>query len=63
MGVQLLQVVEHIRTHSRGLPSLDLARLNLKVGKPLSRLAAELPDDPALVGAAWQAAHEILSEK
>jgi hypothetical protein len=61
--LQLIQIVEHVRANSRGLPNLDLARLNLKVGKPLSRLAGSLPDDPALVEAAWRAANEILSEK
>lgn len=60
MGLQLLQIVEYVRKNSRGLPNLDLARLNLKVGKPISRLAASLPDDPALVEAAWRAANEIL---
>lgn len=60
MGLQLLQIVEYVRKNSRGLPNLDLARLNLKVGKSISRLAASLPDDPALVEAAWRAANEIL---
>lgn len=63
MGEQLQTIVEHIRTHSRGLPSLDLARLNLRVGKPLSRCAATLPDDPQVVAAAWKAAHAILEER
>lgn len=62
MGEQLQSIVEHIRTNSRGLPSLDLARLNLRVGKPISRCAATLPDDPELVAAAWKAARAILAE-
>jgi hypothetical protein len=62
MGERLLQVVEHIRVNSRGVPALDLARLNLRVGKPLSRFAATLPDEPALVASAWAAATEILKD-
>ena len=62
MGDQLLQVVEHIRMNSRGVPALDLARLNLKLGRPVSRFAATLPDDPALVASAWAAAAEILKD-
>jgi hypothetical protein len=62
MGIRLVEVVEHVRTHSKGLPTLDLARLNLRVGKPLSRYAAMLPDEPEVVEAAWRAAHEILAE-
>jgi hypothetical protein len=62
MGEQLQTIVEHVKINSRGLPSLDLARLNLRVGKPLSRCAATLPDDPALVAAAWRVARDILSE-
>lgn len=62
MGEKLLRVVEHIRVNSRGLPALDLARLNLKIGRPVSRFAATLPDDPALVASAWEAANEILKE-
>lgn len=62
MGDQLLRVVDHIRVNSRGIPALDLARLNLKIGRPLSRFASSLPDDPTLVAAAWAAAEEILNE-
>jgi len=62
MGEQLQTIVEHVRTKSRGLPSLDLARLNLRVGKPISRCAASLPDDPELVAQAWKAALAILAE-
>ena len=62
MGEKLLQVVEHIRVNSRGVPALDLARLNLKLGRPVSRFAATLPDEPALVESAWAAANEILKD-
>lgn len=62
MGEKLLQVVEHIRVNSRGMPALDLARLNLKLGRPVSRVAASLPDDPELVASAWAVAEEILKE-
>jgi hypothetical protein len=51
-----------VRRTSKGLPNIDLARLNLKTGRPLSRLAAEIPDNPLLVQAAWAAAREILGE-
>lgn len=62
MGVRLQAIVERVRSESRGLPNIDLARLNLKVGRPLSRQAAELPDDPQLVALAESVAREILSE-
>lgn len=62
MGVQLQEVVDYVRRQTRGIVSLDLARLNLKVGKPLSRAADKLPDDPAVVAAAWKAAREIVAE-
>ena len=62
MGARLLAIVERVRTESKGLPNVDLARLNLKVGRPLSRQAAELPDDPTLVALAESIAREILSE-
>ena len=60
MGLELQRVVEHVRTNSRGIVSVDLARLNLLVGKPLSRMAHELPDEPKLVALAWDAAREIV---
>jgi len=63
MGHELRRVVEHVRLHSRGIVNIDLARLNLLVGKPLSRMASELPDEPKLVGAAWAAAREIVGEE
>lgn len=62
MGVRLLAIVERVRAESKGLPNVDLARLNLKVGRPLSRQALELPDDPQLVALAESIAREILSE-
>jgi hypothetical protein len=62
MGVRLVQVVTHIRQHSRGLPNIDLARLNLRLGHPISRYAADLPDTDELVEQAWRVAREILSE-
>ena len=63
LGALLLRIVEEVKTGSRGIPNVDLARLNLRVGKPLSRLAATLPDEPALVDAARKAADEILAGK
>lgn len=62
MGIELVKIVEHVRRNSKGLPNIDLARLNLKTGRPLSRHAADIPDTPFLVQAAWAAANEILSE-
>ncbi|HMU38285.1 MAG TPA: hypothetical protein PKE31_04685 [Pseudomonadota bacterium] len=62
MGKRLVEIVEQVRTRSKGLPSVNLARLNLKVGKPLSRFAATLDDDPATVAAAERALKEILSQ-
>jgi hypothetical protein len=60
VGVRLKEVVDRVRRHSTGMPSVNLARLNLKVGRALSRLAGELPDDPELVADAQRAADEIL---
>jgi hypothetical protein len=60
MGQQLLRIVEQVRSKSRGFPNLDLARLNLLTGKPLSRKAIEIPDDPKVVAEAQAAAREIL---
>jgi hypothetical protein len=61
MGARLVAIVERIKSASNGIPHFSLARLNLKTGKPLSRDAATLPDDPELVAAAEKAANEILS--
>jgi len=63
VGARLLQIVEEVRTRSAGLVNVDLARLNLRVGKPLSRLAAEIPDEDELVARARAAADEILGRK
>jgi hypothetical protein len=59
----LLQIGEEVRTRSAGLVNVDLARLNLRVGKPLSRLAAQIPDEDELVDRARAAADEILGRK
>lgn len=63
MGIELVRIVEYVRQNSKGLVAIDLARLNLKVGKALSRQAAILDDDPALVSAAWDAAKELVGER
>lgn len=63
MGQRLLEIVEQVRLHNHGLPSVNLARLNLKVGKPLSRCAATMADDPKTVLAAERALLEILAAK
>lgn len=60
MGQRLLDIVERIRRESKGLPDIDLARLNLRVGRPLSRQAFSLPDDPELVALAERVMHELL---
>lgn len=62
MGTRLVAIVDRVRTRPNGLPGVDLARLNLKVGKPLSRLAASIADDPEIVARAERAAHEIMTE-
>lgn len=60
MAARLAAIVDRVRRESRGLPNIDLARLNLRVGKPLSRMAMELPDDPETIRIAEAAAEEIL---
>ncbi len=62
MGRKLEAIVERVRRESTGLPNIDLARLNLRVGQAISRLAAQLPDDPEIVARAEAAADEILTE-
>ncbi len=62
MGTRLVAIVDRVRTRPNGLPGVDLARLNLKVGKALSRLAATMDDDPELIARAECAAREILTE-
>jgi len=63
VGARLKAIVDDVRYNSKGLVNIDLARLNLRVGKPLSRLAAELADDDDLVARARSAADEILGSK
>jgi hypothetical protein len=60
MGQRLVAIVERIRRESKGLADVDLARLNLRVGRPLSRSAHSLPDDPDLVELAERIARELL---
>jgi hypothetical protein len=60
MGVVLVSVVDYVRRHSKGSTAVDLARLNLLVGRAVSRNAQALPDDPELVQRAWRHAHEIV---
>ncbi|MEM7152753.1 MAG: hypothetical protein AAF799_07915 [Myxococcota bacterium] len=52
-----------VQTECSGLPAVSLARLNLRVGKPLSRMAALMPDDPDIVALAEKVAEELLSEQ
>jgi hypothetical protein len=61
MGARLQAIVDRIRRQSTGVVNVDLARLNLRTGKPLSRLAMEIPDDPELVAHAEAVCSEILS--
>jgi hypothetical protein len=60
LGTELQRVVEYVSRNSRGLAAIDLARLNLRVGKPLSRCALTLPDHPETVELAWKLAREIV---
>lgn len=61
MGQKLRAIVERIRRETTGIAELDLARLNLKVGVALSRIAADIHDEASLVARAERAADEILS--
>jgi hypothetical protein len=61
MGARLVEIVERVRQRPDGMPSVDLARLNLRVGKAISRMAATLADDPDLVERAQRIASEILA--
>lgn len=45
---------------SKGLAAVDLARLNLRTGSPLSRAASRIADDPKLVELAWRVAVELV---
>lgn len=60
MGTKLIEVVDYVRKHSRGTPAVDLARLNLLVGRAISRSAAALPDETDVVQRAWASAREIV---
>ncbi len=62
MGMQLAAVVDYVRQKSRGTAVVDLARLNLLVGRAISRNAMSLPDEPEIVQRAWQHARSILGE-
>lgn len=62
VGAELKRVVDYVNANSKGLPAVDLARLNLRIGKPISRSAMTLADQPELVERAWKYAMEILSE-
>lgn len=62
MGTELQRVVEYVNKNSKGLAAIDLARLNLRVGKPLSRCAMTLPDQPEIVELAWKLAREIVED-
>lgn len=63
MGVELQAVVDFVRGNSSGTPAVDLARLNLLVGRALSRNAAALADEPELVHRAWLCAREIVGDE
>lgn len=62
MGVELAKVVDYVRKKSKGAPAVDLARLNLLVGRAISRNASSIPDEPEFVERAWFHARAILGE-
>ena len=62
MGVELVEVVDYVRRKSRGAAVVDLARLNLLVGRAISRNAMTVPDEPEVVQRAWFHARSILGE-
>jgi hypothetical protein len=62
MGIELAKVVDYVRLKSRGTAVVDLARLNLLVGRAISRNAMTLPDEPEFVQRAWFHARSILGE-
>jgi hypothetical protein len=62
VGVELEKVVRYVRESTAGVPPVDLARLNLLVGKALSRNAASIPDEPELVEHAWRCARAIVGD-
>ena len=63
MGQRLQDIVTRVQTQCKGLPAVSLARLNLRVGKPLSRMASLMPDDPDIVALAEKVADELLAEQ
>ena len=62
VGARLKAIVDEVKAGSSGLVNVDLARLNLRVGKAISRLAESLPDDDELVLKARKVADEILGK-
>lgn len=60
MGAKLVEIVDYVRKHSRGAPAVNLARLNLLVGRAVSRSANTMPDEPELLDKAWSSAREIV---
>lgn len=62
MGIELAKVVDYVRRKSKGTAVVDLARLNLLVGRAISRNAMTLPDEPEVVQRAWFHARSILGE-
>jgi hypothetical protein len=60
MGFRLQAIVDRVRRESRGLADVDLAKLNMQIGLPLSRTAREIRDDPALVARAELICEQIL---
>jgi hypothetical protein len=62
MGIELAKVVDYVRRKSKGAAVVDLARLNLLVGRAISRNAMSLPDEPEIVERAWFHAYAILGE-
>lgn len=62
MGMELAKVVDYVRRKSKGAAVVDLARLNLLVGRAISRNALTLPDEPEFVERAWFHAYAILGE-
>lgn len=62
MGVELQKVVAYVNARTQGVAAVDLARLNLRVGRAISRQALSLPDDPELLDRAWRCAREIVGE-
>jgi len=62
MGKALVEVVDFVRVRCRGGAAVELARLNLLVGRALSRSAAEIADEPELVERAWSSARSIVRD-